>query len=259
MTLHCWKRLIRNLKIRLKGGGALTAGQAVRHFDGVHIKSVDLTISSKAFGEPNELPKIEQIALHELGHSLGDGHANFPDLMAPVLGPVSTISTCDVDGVRAANAWYFDNPNDPGMPVAPAVSEVECGSGSAPANDVGLTAITGPETAAQGDTVVISLTVFNHGTNSATFNLTASKAAPGPESASLLVTLSSGESGDFTLTWPTDAGTSLGLHTWTFTHDLSGDGDSANDKVYHTVEITEPSEEEPDCPPRSRSPQCRNP
>lgn len=248
-----------DIKIRLNSGGGPIAGTAKRRFDGPFVKSVDLSISGKFLGEEVSQLILGEVARHEMGHALGVSHANFDDLMDPTVGGETAISACDVDGVLAANAWWFDNPdpNDPGTPAAPAVSEVDCSSGAALADDVGLTAITGPGTAAQGDFVVISFTVFNHGNNSAIFDLTATE-VPGGGSESLLgVTLSSGESGDFALAWLTNAETSLGEHTWTFTHNLSGDLDSSNDSVSHTVTITEPSEEEADCPPRSMSPQCR--
>lgn len=95
-----------NIKIKLNRGGGVIAGMAKRSFDSNgFIKSVDLTISLKAFGSLNDQATIAEITRHEMGHALGLGHANFDDLMGPTVGGVNTVSSCDVDGVVAAQHW----------------------------------------------------------------------------------------------------------------------------------------------------------
>lgn len=107
-----------NVNIKFKQGGGRIAGQALRHFDkNGFIKSVDLTISGSAFGDPNNQATIAEITRHEMGHALGLGHANFDDLMDPTVGGVNTISACDVEGVKAANHWKLvDGVNTPHRP-----------------------------------------------------------------------------------------------------------------------------------------------
>jgi len=58
---------------------------------------------------------MQNIALHELGHSLGVGHSNYTgDVMYPaytLLGSAESISTLDVYGVAAVFAWML-NPSE---------------------------------------------------------------------------------------------------------------------------------------------------
>lgn len=115
-----------NVKITLKVGGGLVAGQTKRRFDGNgFITSATIQISLKAFGVPNDQPTIGEIAKHEFGHALGLGHADFStDLMSPVLNGVTTISACDVNGVVVAQSWKFVSNST--TPAPPSASSVTC-------------------------------------------------------------------------------------------------------------------------------------
>jgi len=116
-----------DIDIKFKRGGGVIAGQALRQFDNFgFIKSVRLTISGQAFGDPNDAATIEQITKHELGHGLGLGHADFDgDLMSTtVQGGSNLISACDIQGVIEANHWFlFDLVATPHQPH---VSSVAC-------------------------------------------------------------------------------------------------------------------------------------
>lgn len=116
-----------DVDIKFKLGGGTIAGQALRQFDNFgFMKSVKLTISGKAFGDPNDADIIKQITMHELGHALGLGHAEENgDLMSTTVdGGTNVISNCDKEGVREANHWYIvDGTNTPHQPH---VSSVSC-------------------------------------------------------------------------------------------------------------------------------------
>jgi len=116
-----------DIDIKFKIGGGMIAGQALRQFDTAgFIKSVKLTISGKAFGDPNNAATITQITKHELGHALGLGHADFDgDLMSTtVQGGGNMITVCDIEGVMQANHWFIVDLVD--TPHPPHVSSVTC-------------------------------------------------------------------------------------------------------------------------------------
>lgn len=116
-----------NIKIKLNAGGGVIAGMAKRNFDiNGFIKSVDLRISLKAFGSPNDQATIAEITRHEMGHALGVNHANFDDLMDPYVGGVNTIRSCDVQGVVQAQHWKLADSLT--TPHAPHVDHVGCNS-----------------------------------------------------------------------------------------------------------------------------------
>lgn len=116
-----------NVEIKFRNGGGQIQGQARRKFDGAgFVKSVDLVVSGKAFGDPNKADIVGRITKHEFGHALGTGHANFSgDLLSTTVSAgISTISQCDIDTVLAANEWKLVN--GLAAPQQPTVDHVHC-------------------------------------------------------------------------------------------------------------------------------------
>lgn len=71
------------------------------------IDGAQINIATAAFGSLFSTAQIKQIAMHEIGHTLGIGHANFiGDIMAPAVNYEKVvISGCDVNAVLSANQW----------------------------------------------------------------------------------------------------------------------------------------------------------
>ena len=90
------------------------------------ISNAIMTVYESVFGSPFNKAQIKQIAMHEIGHALGIGHANFKgDLMSPVLNDeIGTISQCDVSAVLAANRWGLGASGI--IPQAPKVDQINC-------------------------------------------------------------------------------------------------------------------------------------
>lgn len=102
-------------------GDSIAAGKTEFRFDNKgFIDSIEVTLSGGIFGNGFQNSELEQIARHEIGHVLGLGHTNFDgSLMSESTdGGTENISTCEINGVLAANYWRLvavgNNPEYPG-------------------------------------------------------------------------------------------------------------------------------------------------
>lgn len=82
----------------------LTAGQSVNNInkDGF-ITNATILLSDELFNTGSDLNPISDVILHEIGHVLGLGHANFNELMNAVVTGDKGVSACDVRGVLKTN------------------------------------------------------------------------------------------------------------------------------------------------------------
>jgi len=120
-----------DITVKFKKGGGVIAGQALRNFDKgtSFVKSVQINVSGKAFGNTNPAEIIKQVVKHEFGHALGLNHANFSDdlMSTTVEAGTNSISDCDIDGVIAANHWKLvENDTTPHTPHTLHVNHVDC-------------------------------------------------------------------------------------------------------------------------------------
>jgi predicted Zn-dependent protease len=112
--------------------GAETAGHTKTKLNKFgFIKFNLVTIAEGGLGKIFDKKTIETIAKHEIGHTLGLGHANFKsNLMTTKIDfAAETISQCELEAVQQANSWKFlakDNKDD--VPRLSSTSKVICKS-----------------------------------------------------------------------------------------------------------------------------------
>jgi predicted Zn-dependent protease len=83
----------------------LTAGQSVNNLDkDGFITNATILLSNELPNTGSDSNPLLGVISHEIGHALGLGHANFDDLMDPVVtGDTEEVSICDVKGVVYTN------------------------------------------------------------------------------------------------------------------------------------------------------------
>ena len=111
--------------------GAETAGHTKTKLNKFgFIKFNLVTIAEGGLGKIFDKKTIETIAKHEIGHTLGLGHANFKsNLMTTKIDfAAETISQCELEAVQQANSWKFLAKNNNDDPRLSSTSKVNCKS-----------------------------------------------------------------------------------------------------------------------------------
>jgi hypothetical protein len=111
--------------------GAKTAGHTKTRLNEFgFIKYNLVTIAEGGLGKVFDKKTIETIAKHEIGHTLGLGHANFrTNLMTTEIDHAAqTISPCEIEAVQQANSWKSVNTedNNNSIPQMSSVSKIIC-------------------------------------------------------------------------------------------------------------------------------------
>jgi predicted Zn-dependent protease len=111
--------------------GAETAGHTKTKLNKFgFIKFNLVTIAEGGLGKIFDKKTIETIAKHEIGHTLGLGHANFKsNLMTTKIDfAAETISQCELEAVQQANSWKFLAKDNNDVPRLSSTSKVICKS-----------------------------------------------------------------------------------------------------------------------------------
>jgi predicted Zn-dependent protease len=101
-----------------------TAGQSVNSLDqSGYITNSKIVLSDKIFDKESDSSTLYAVLLHEIGHVLGLGHANFDDLMNPLVSNQNEISVCDVNGVFKTNELVLKKSAPPPLSLQPRFGE----------------------------------------------------------------------------------------------------------------------------------------